>query len=777
MEKKVEIRCFHGDINAIDWDIEGSYSTYSYWLLTIVWKVSYVMRSARGLLNAGSVKGAYLDLNRSVNRGFHNSPPIRPRFADLFRKTAGSRRRIRKSFMYRIGIDVGGTFTDFTLVNETDKKVSFHKVPSTPHDPSEAIGQGIADLLEMHRITPSEVGHIGHGTTVATNLVIERKGAATGLITTRGFRDVLEIGRQVRPHLYDYGVGKPPALVPRRHRIEVGERIDAHGKVQIPLDEDAVRVAAEAFRDADLEAVTICFLHSYRNPSHERRAREIVREVLPNVYLSLSSDVLPEFREYERLSTTVLNATVGPKMARYLDRFVTRIDELGISDEPFTIHSNGGLMSIETVRNYPVRTCLSGPAAGVVGAAAVGRAIGFPNLVTFDVGGTSTDVSLVRGGEPLFTSSRQVAGYPVRTPMVDIHVIGAGGGSIAWRDDAGSLKVGPHSAGAVPGPVAYSRGGVEPTITDAEVALQRLNPVTLLNGRMKVDREGACRVLTEKVAKPLGLTLEEAAEGILRIANANMSRAIRSVSTERGYALSEFALYAYGGAGPLHALDVAEECGIPVVIVPQEPGTMCARGILLTDLSFDFVRSQIELISEQIWGRVVECFQVLEQEAGTWFDRERVSADRQEMQRVVDARYIGQNFEVQVSMDTISAADFDTFVERFAAAHLREYGYNVPGRAIEVINCRLKAVGQVAKAPLARAAASPAEAVPIGSRDVFHGAAHGWIDTPVFERVRLGAGATIEGPAVIEEMSSTTVIGPAHRLIVDDFGNLIIRLS
>ncbi|MFK4444086.1 N-methylhydantoinase A [Caballeronia udeis] len=681
--------------------------------------------------------------------------------------------------MYRIGIDVGGTFTDFALVNETGAQVAFHKVPSTPHDPSEAIGHGITGLLDMHRIAASEVAHIGHGTTVATNLVIERKGAATGLITTHGFRDVLEIGRQVRPHLYDYGVGKPPALVPRRHRIEVRERIDAHGKVRVPLDEDAVRAAAQQFRDAGIEAVTICFLHSYRNPAHERRARDIVREVLPDAYLSLSSDVLPEFREFERLSTTVLNATIGPKMARYLQRFVERIAALGIQDEPFTIHSNGGLMSIDTVRRYPVRTCLSGPAAGVVGAAAVGRAIGFPNLVTFDVGGTSTDVSLVYRGEPLFTSNRHVAGYPVRTPMVDIHVIGAGGGSVAWLDDAGSLKVGPHSAGAVPGPVAYARGGTEPTITDAEVALQRLNPVSLLNGRMRVDCEAARGVMMDKVGGPLGLTLEEAAEGILRIANANMSRAIRSVSTERGYALSEFALYAYGGAGPLHALDVAHECGIPVVIVPQEPGTMCARGILLSDVSFDFVRSQIAIVDPDNWRGIVESIGVLERQASDWFNREGVGAERRALYRVLDARYTGQNFEVQVPMETVFAEDFETFAERFEAVHLREYGYNVPGRAIEVINCRLKAVGQVAKAPLARLPAGDvnADAARTGSRSVYHGSAHGWIDTPVFDRTRLGSGAVIAGPAVLEEMSSTTVMGPAYRLTVDDFGNLIIRIS
>ncbi|MEA3086966.1 MAG: N-methylhydantoinase, partial [Paraburkholderia sp.] len=430
--------------------------------------------------------------------------------------------------MYRIGIDVGGTFTDFVVTDERSGETVFHKLPSTPHDPSEAIASGIEALLQMRGIDPRDVSHIGHGTTVATNLIIERKGAATGLITTAGFRDVLEIGRQTRPHLYDYNVGKAPALIARANRLEVPERLDAQGNVLVALDEAAVRDAARQLRDADVQAVTICFLHAYRNPVHEQRAREIVAEEFPQAYISISSDVLPEFREYERLSTTALNATVGPKMALYLQRFLNRVRELGVARAPSTIHSNGGLMSIDTVRQFPVRTCLSGPAAGVVGAAAVGRTIGFRNLVTFDVGGTSTDVSLIHDGMPLFTSTRAVAGYPVKTPMVDIHVIGAGGGSIAAIDDAGSLKVGPHSAGAVPGPVSYMRGGTEPTLTDAEVALQRLNPVALLNGRMPVDAEGARRVIRERIAQPLSLTTEDAAEGIIRIANANMARAIRS---------------------------------------------------------------------------------------------------------------------------------------------------------------------------------------------------------------------------------------------------------
>jgi len=680
--------------------------------------------------------------------------------------------------MYRIGIDVGGTFTDFVITDERNGDTFFHKVPSTPSDPSEAIGNGIEGLMAMRGLSAADVSHIGHGTTVATNLIIERKGALTGLITTAGFRDVLEIGRQTRPHLYDYSVGKAPALVAREHRIEVAGRLDAQGNVLVPLDENAVRDAARRLRDADVKAVTICFLHAYRNPTHERRAREIVAEEFPEAYISMSSDVLPEFREYERLSTTALNATVGPKMALYLERFLRRVSELGVARAPSTVHSNGGLMSIETVRQFPVRTCLSGPAAGVVGAAAVGRTIGFRNLVTFDVGGTSTDVSLIHDGAPLFTSTRSVAGYPVKTPMVDIHVIGAGGGSIATIDDAGSLKVGPRSAGAVPGPVAYMRGGEQPTITDAEVALQRLNPVALLKGRMPVDAGGARRVIGERVAAPLKLSVEDAAEGIIRIANANMARAIRSVSTERGYDLGEFALYAFGGAGPLHALEVAQECGISTVIVPQEPGTMCARGILLSDVSFDFVKSQIALIDETGWPAIVDAFAGLREQADAWLEQEGVPQPQRSCVMAIDARYVGQNFEVQVAMPSAAADDYAAFEAGFRDAHVREYGYDVPDRAIEIINCRLKAVGAVPKAPLSPAAEGADASVALdGERRVYHGKQHGWQMTPVYDRERLAAGVTLQGPAVVEEMSSTTVLAPTHSLRVDAYGNLIVRVA
>lgn len=679
--------------------------------------------------------------------------------------------------MYRIGIDVGGTFTDFTLLEEVSGRVGFHKVASTPQDPSEAIEGGIADLLQAHCIAPHEVSHVGHGTTVATNLVIERKGALTGLITTKGFRDVLEIGRQTRPHLYDYRVTKPPPLARREHRIEVNERVNASGLVLAELDEREVEDAAKRLEADGVRAVAICFLHAYRRPDHERRARAVVERLMPDAYISVSSEVLPEFREFERLSTTVVNAAVGPRMEGYLDRFLERVKALGIAADPYTVHSNGGLMSVRAVRSYPVRTCLSGPAAGVVGAGAVGLAAGYENLVTFDVGGTSTDVSLVWRGKPLFSSSRSVAGYPVKTPMIDIHVIGAGGGSIAWMDDAGALKVGPRSAGADPGPAAYAKGGTEPTITDAHICLHRLNPLELLDGRLKVDEQAARSAIDARVARPLNLALEAAAEGVIRIANANMSRAIRSVSTERGYDLGEFALFAYGGAGPLHGTEIAAECGIPTVVVPQEPGTMCARGMLLTDISFDFVRSELAELTAESWRRACGLFAAMEAEARAWLERERVEAADRSFRYHVDARYQGQNFEVIVPLERIAPDGMNEFIRSFHAVHGQEYGYDLPGKAIEIVNCRLQAVGRVPKAPLTELSGSgtPDEAL-AGRRSIYHGSAHGWLATPVYARAKLSAGNEIAGPAVIEEMSSTVLLAPGQRATVDRIGNLVINI-
>ncbi|MFC4277948.1 hydantoinase/oxoprolinase family protein [Achromobacter aloeverae] len=677
---------------------------------------------------------------------------------------------------FRVGFDVGGTFTDFTLLAEHTGELHYFKVPSTPHDPSVAIQSGVEHLMRELGISGGELVHVGHGTTVATNMVIERRGARCALVTTRGFRDVLEIGRQVRPHLYDYNVLKPEPLAPREWRYEVTERIAADGSMLEPLDEAGVRRVADELRREGVEAVAICFMHSYRNDEHERRTRDILAEALPGVYLSVSSEILPEFREYERMSTTVLNAYVGPRMAGYMRNLVRSVRGMEIAAQPATVHSNGGLMSVESVLTAPVRTCVSGPAAGVIGAVELGRATGLSNLITFDVGGTSTDVSLIADLQPLFTSSRLVADYPVKTQMVDVHVIGAGGGSIACIDDAGALKVGPRSAGAVPGPIAYDRGGEAVTITDAHIVLGRLNPVALLEGRMPVDAARARVAIEAMIARPLGLTVEEAAYGILRIANSNMARAVRAVSTERGHDIRKFALCSFGGAGGLHAAELARDCGIGMLLIPQEPGTMCARGILLSDISMDFVQTLMAHATDDGWALLRQALDTLAAKARDWLAAEGVTPDAQRLSGVIDARYQGQNFEIPVPLDGMRLMATAEFVAAFSAAHVREYGYDAAGRAIEIVNCRVRAVGMVPRAPLARVEGGGSlESAVKEHRQVYFDAG-GWLDTPVYRRGLLPVEVPVDGPAVIEEMSSTTVVLPGQRAHADAFGNLIVDL-
>jgi N-methylhydantoinase A len=678
--------------------------------------------------------------------------------------------------MYRIGVDVGGTFTDFTVFGEAETKVWFFKVPSTPHDPSEAIQIGVRQIIDTLKLDPKDISHLGHGTTVATNMIIERRGVSTGLLVTKGFRDALEVARQVRPRLYDYFVRKPDPLIERMNRIEVDERLNSHGEVLNPIDPAQLDAAVGKLKRHGVKSVAICFMHSYLNAAHEAAAKAAVQRLMPDVFVSVSSEVLPEFREYERMSTTVLNAYVGPRMQTYLDQFMTRVRDLGIVAEPYTIHSNGGLLSARTVAAFPVRTCLSGPAAGVVGAAVVGAAAGARELVTFDVGGTSTDVSLIKDGRPLFTSNRTVADYPVKSPMIDIHVIGAGGGSIGWLDDAGGLKVGPRSAGAVPGPAAYDRGGSEATLTDANIVMRRLNPKALLRGQMPISFDKAYRVIEDKIAGPLGLSVEEAAHGMVRVANANMSRAIRSVSTERGHDLSKFALFAFGGAGALHGAEVAQECGIGTIIVPQEPGTMCARGVLLSPLSFDFVRSEIMLADQSAWNRVCEIFQDMSARGAAWLDAEHVPAEHRSFRLFVDARYLGQNHEVVVPMPSVTPDSLETFLENYRAAHIQEYGYAIPERRVEIVNCRVQALGEVPRAPLQAPAGGPTlAAAKIDQRDVYFGKAHGFVPTAVYDRDALPRGAVLKGPAIIEEMSSTTLVLPEQTAELDSTGNIIVR--
>jgi N-methylhydantoinase A len=676
--------------------------------------------------------------------------------------------------MVRIGIDVGGTFTDFVMADTSTGTLSYFKVPSSPADPSVAIAQGTHEMLERFSVSPADVDYFGHGTTVATNMVIERRGVTTGLITTGGFRDVLAIGRQTRPSLYDYSVQKPAPLVRRHRRLEIDERLEASGAVLRPLDETRLESLVRELVASGVESIAVAFLHAYRNPAHEQQARHVIERVAPGMHVSVSHEVLPEIREFERTSTTVLNAYVAPRMQHYLDRLRTRLVEVGVKVEPLTFHSNGGLMPMKTVERFPVLTCLSGPAAGVVGSTVIGAIAGLSEIITFDVGGTSTDVSLITGGRPSFTSDRLVAGFPVKMPMVDIHVVGAGGGSIARLDDVGALKVGPDSAGAVPGPVAFGKGGTEPTLTDANIVLGRLHPTTLLDGRMKVDRNHAVAVVEERIARPLGLSVEEAAHGILRIATANMSRAIRAVSTEHGHDPADFVLFAFGGAGPLHAAEVAQECGISSVLVPHEPGTLCARGILLADISRDFVRTQLAMLDEDSWRTVGRVMEEMLRDAEAWLVQERVPAENRRFHLHIDARYRGQTHDIRVQVNAVEQADQTRFIEAFHSTHRAQYGHDNPGLAIEIVTCRVQAVGLVAK-DMARTPIASSSASKRVERQVYFGSAHGWISTPIYRRESLSVGTELSGPVVIEEMSSTTVVLPGQQAVVDRFGNIRIQ--
>ncbi len=677
--------------------------------------------------------------------------------------------------MYRIGVDVGGTFTDFTIANAATGENFYFKLSSTPADPSDAIVNGISQALALFGIDPAAISYIGHGTTVATNMIIERRGVPTGLITTKGFRDVLAIGRQTRPALYDMSIRKPDPLVERYRRREVDERLNAKGECLSPLDEAELERVLDELAGTGVEAIAISFIHAYRNPAHEEAAARIAARKLPGIYVSISSKVLPEFREYERTSTTVLNAYVGPRMSAYFDRLNRKIGELGIPVAPMIVHSNGGLLSIDTAKRLPVATCLSGPAAGVMGAAVVGAAAGFRDLVTFDVGGTSTDVSLIVDGRPKLASSRDVAGYPVKLPMIDIHVIGAGGGSIAYIDDANALKLGPRSAGAAPGPVAYARGGQEPTLTDANICLNRLNPVALLDGRMPVDRAAALASLEERIARPLGISVEEAAYGLIQVAAANMSRAIRAVTTEQGHNVAELALFAFGGAGPLHAAEVARESGIGRILVPQEPGTMCARGVLLSDVSLDFARMQLTKVTPETWAHACAALREMTAEGDQWLASEQIETSRRSFHLAIDAHYAGQSHEIRIPLEKADEGGLDGFLSRFGEIHRATYGYDHPDQPVFIVSCRLRAVGDVPRvlAPSHVGGPGIAEAR-MDVRNVYFGPDEGWLATPVYRRSALPIGQAVHGPAIIEEMSSTTVILSGQSASIDAFGNIVI---
>ncbi len=708
---------------------------------------------------------------------------------------------------FRVGVDVGGTFTDFCLLDEASGTIHTGKRPSTPDNPARAIIEGLQALASRHDIDLEGLRRLSHGTTVGTNALIQRRGGNIAMVTTRGFRDLLEIGRQTRPHMYSLVEDHPPALVERRHRFEIEERMDASGSATTELTSDAVAEAVEQVRASGADACAVCLLFAFRNPEHENRVSAAIRSALPHVPVCTSFDVQPEFREYERFSTTVLNAYLQPVLGAYVSNLEEELARVAPQASIGINQSSGGLMSPERARALPVRTALSGPAAGAIGAAHSAKLAGRRNVITLDMGGTSADVALIRDFQADISFERDVAGFSVRLPAVDIETVGAGGGSIAWFDRDGLLKVGPASAGADPGPACYGRGGDRPTVTDANLVLGRLSSRGLLAGEMGLD-ESLSRAAFAPVAERLGFDLERTAHGVLGIVVANMVRAIRTISVERGYDPRGFTLMAFGGAGPLHARDVALSLGMREILVPAAPGILCAQGLIVSDLKEDFVAS--ERIPGDAVGlrRLTSLVHTLTTRARAWFDAESVPAPNRRLELAVDARYVGQNFELVVPIaaqnrggpdgrgepvehvgfagattrstddgDSIAIPAPDALRERFLEVHESAYGYANPHDPIEIVNVRLTARGRLFEEPAVFDAGEPGPLPEPFERRTVRFTPRDAVDCPVYDRESLRAGHTLNGPAFIEQLDSTTPIFPDDEAVVDRTGNLVIRIA
>lgn len=684
-----------------------------------------------------------------------------------------------KKMGYMIGVDVGGTFTDFSIFDTAEKRLFHFKHSSTPEDPSRAIVNGILHILENEHINPEDVEYLAHGTTVATNALIEKKGARLGLITTKGFKDLIEIGNQKRPSLYDLLKDKPESIIPSGLKCEVEERILHDGSIKTPLNEQDVLDAIDYFKKQGVSTIAVCTLFSFLNPVHEKRIKEIINEVYPEAYVSISSELVSEFREYSRMSTTVLNAYLGPVMKHYVNHFEKCVKEAGIEVNPYVTQSNGSIISISETIECPIKTAVSGPSAGVIGASYIGRQCGIDKIITFDMGGTSIDVSLIENGKASISYERMVEGYPARIPMIDIVTVGAGGGSIASIDEGGALKVGPRSAGAVPGPACYKRGGKFATVTDANIVLGKLNQKKILGGRMDVDLELAKEALKTQICDKSSLSLEDAAAGIVSVVNSNMVRAVRIVSVERGYDAREFTLMAFGGAGPLHACEVSEELGIKQVLLPPSPGTLCSLGLLMADTRFDLSRSNIMIACESNMAVVDKIFNELRAEGDKLLTNEGISVEDRSYIYSVDCRYERQNYEISIEIPAsqFTAESLEGLIDSFNQEHNRSYGYCDPKKRVQMVNYRVSAIGSVSKPelgekPIADDVTLPA---PIETRMVRYEGDDHFIETKVYQRNDIPIGAVIPGPAIIEQMDSTSVIPPRWTAYHDKFANLIIK--
>ncbi len=675
----------------------------------------------------------------------------------------------------RLGVDVGGTFTDFLLFNEQNSQLRLLKTPSTPQDQSIGIMNGISQLIAETGISPSEITALLHGTTVSTNIVLEEKGAKVGLLVTKGFEQVLHLARSQTPGpLAGWMImEKPDPLADLELTRGIPERLNAHGEVLTPLDEVAARRAVRELIDAGVESITVSLLHSYANPDHERRLRTIIEETGTDIPISLSSDILPEFREYERTLVTVMNAYVGPSMRRYLANLEEKLKSIQFSPHVNIVRSDGGLMSVKRASESPVHTMMSGPAGGVSGAAFVATLAGHENALGFDMGGTSTDVSLIQNGEPLISRETSLGYYPIKVPSVEVHSVGAGGGSIAHVPMTGALRVGPESAGAAPGPACYGKGGEQPTVTDANLLLGRLPP-RLLDGHMDLDVKAAEEAVG-KVARALGLDLHQAAQGILDIVNENMFGALRLVSVQKGLDPRDFALVAFGGAGPLHGNAMAMLGKCYPVIIPPTPGVLSALGFLYSDVKNEFAQTYVRNVADIDGSQLVEIYARLGRDARGWLREEGIDEGRQELKYQADVRYLRQGYEFALSVnpESMSNGGLVDLESRFGAAHERLYGFRLD-QPVELVNLRAVGSGQVEKVQLPRfdlEGPDASAAIFEQHRVHFDG---GFLNANIYDRKLLRAGHRMVGPAVVTQADSTTVIHPGHVGVVDSYLNILI---
>ena len=692
----------------------------------------------------------------------------------------------------RLGVDIGGTFTDLALVDEDTGQQTTFKVSSTPSDYSAAVVDAIKALSTEHGIAPSSLTFLSHATTVVTNAILESKGARAALITTDGFRDVLEIRRQSRAKLYDIFQPPPQVIIPRHLRLEVSERVDAYGDIYKPLDESELVPIVAFLKAHEVKAIAVSLLFSFLNPVHEQAIGKILRRELPEVRTFLSSEVLPEMREYERTSTVAVCAYVAPVLEGYLNRLN---DFLATDDYPplYLTGSSGGVFNVDEGLRVPAMLTESGPAAGVTATVALGKVLGLNQLISFDMGGTTAKASLIHNGEVSITTEYEVGGsgnvrrwlqgtgYPIKVPVVDLAEVSAGGGSIAWLDDAGGLRVGPQSAGAAPGPACYGLGGQDPTVTDADAVLGYLDPGHFLGGRMPLSLDSASTAIKRIVGEPLGLDLMQAAQGIVDIVNSNMADAIRMISIERGHDPRDYSLVAFGGAGPVHAGRIGEELGIKKVIIPPNPGVFSAMGLVCTDLKRDYVRSLYTLLDvEGVDDRMRQVYRDITSEARDMLSRSGIPEENWNFRYYLDIRYGNQAYELTVPVESseIEEGALDAIAERYHAQHFTTYDYNAPDEPIQLVNMRASAIGKFGAdfiAPRTSSANGIKDVSPRSHREVYFKES-GQTSCPVYDRGDLSAGTEIEGPAIIQESSSTVIVYPGQRAAATEFGTIEITV-